>query len=172
MEEKEVAMGFIEGGTDELEHVMDIYSERLLRYATSILCDHYEAEDVVQECFISAYKNRKSFDGKNLSSWLYKITYNLSINKIKKRKILYFANIFSKDTYEIDSQETKLSQESLAALRKIKAKDRALLYGRIVEDMSYRELAFQMNMSEAALRKRYERAKDKLAEELKGKEGN
>ena len=169
MEDKELAIRFINEGEETLEEVIDLYSERLLRYATSIVCDHHEAEDIVQECFISAYKNRRSFDGEYLSSWLYKITYNMSLNKIKKRRLLYFSQVFSKETYEME-EEDSLSDKTLRALKKLKPQDRALVHARVMEEMSYKELSFQMGISEASLRKRYERAKDKLVEELEKEE--
>ena len=56
-----------------IEDLVDIYSEHLLRYATSILYNYQDAEDVVQDVFMSAYQNWSTFDGKNVSAWLYKI---------------------------------------------------------------------------------------------------
>lgn len=168
MENKELALRFINGGEDVLEEVIDIYSEKLLRYATSILCDHYEAEDVVQECFIAAYKNRTDFDGQYISSWLYKITYNMSLNKIKKRKLIYFGNMFIKETQK-SKYTDGFSDNTLRALKKLKPEDRALIHARIIEDMTYNELSLQMGVSEEALRKRYQRAKDKLVREFENR---
>jgi len=48
----------------------------------------------------------------------------------------------------------------------LKPQDRALVYARIIEGYSYEELAAQMGTSAAVLRKRYERAKRKLASSL------
>jgi len=85
----ELDQRFAMGGEHELEELIAHYGEKLMRYATSILYNHQDAEDVVQDVFISAYQSRAGFDGKNLSAWLYKITYNNSINKLKKRKLLF-----------------------------------------------------------------------------------
>ena len=87
---------FITGGEDELEEVINLYGEKLLRYATAILCDYHEAENVVQEVFLSAYKSRSSFDGGNLSAWLYKNTYNRSLNQIKNVNCYIFAMYLTK----------------------------------------------------------------------------
>ena len=144
-----------------IEDLVDIYSERLLRYATSILYNYQDAEDVVQDVFMSAYLNLSTFDGKNISAWLYKMTYNKSINKLRKRKILSFGEIPINTIFK--SQNNTLSEETLQALGQLKPQDRALLYGRIIEGYDYEELALQMNASPATLRKRYERAKIKLA---------
>ena len=163
MEDIELGKRFL-GGEEVLEEVINIYGEKLLRYSTAILCDYQEAEDVVQESFIAAYQNKNKFDGGNLSAWLYKITYNRSLNQLKKRKIFYFSEIHSEAVLE--EKDKGLSDETLRALQKLKPKDRALLYGRIMEEQSYEELSLLTGISPATLRKRYQRAKDKLVKEL------
>jgi RNA polymerase sigma factor (sigma-70 family) len=149
-------------GEDELEEIINLYGEKLLRYATAILCDYHEAENVIQEVFLSAYQSRTAFDGSNLSAWLYKITYNRSLNQLKKRKIFYFSEIC--DKVAAPNEDMGLSDETLRALRRIKPKERALLYARIMEEQSYEELSLRTGCSPSALRKQYERAKKKLAD--------
>ena len=148
----------------KLEDLVPVYGEKLLRYATSILYNHQDAEDVVQDVFISVYQNQNKFDDKNLSAWLYKITYNKSINKLKKRKFLFLVDI-PKNTTET-FQQSDIYEETLYALNLLKPQDRALLYGRIIEGYTYEELAEQMGKSPSTLRKRYERAKKKLADHM------
>ena len=161
----ELGEKFKAGGEEALEEIIDIYGEGLLRYATAILCDYQEAEDIVQDSFIAAYENRSKFDGKNLSAWLYKIVYNQSLNQLKKRKILYFSEIH-KQGHNFDDRDEALSDEMLRALKILKSKERALLYSRIIEEQSYEELSQLMGISQQALRKRSQRAKDKLAKQL------
>jgi len=164
MSDTDLGKRFVTGGEDELEEMINLFGEKLLRYATAILCDYHEAENVVQEVFISAYQNRTSFDGSNLSAWLYKITYNRSLNQLKKRRVFYFSEIRAKAALPADDKG--LSDETLRALRRLTPKERALLYGRIMEEQSYKELALLSGCSPATLRKRYERAKKKLANYL------
>jgi len=144
-----------------IEDLVDIYSERLLRYATSILYNYQDAEDVMQDVFMSAYQNLATFDGGNVSAWLYKITYNKCMNKIRTRKILPFGEL--PINMPFISQNNELSDETLQALGRLKPQERALLYSRIIEEYNFEELSLQMNASSATLRKRYERAKKKLA---------
>jgi RNA polymerase sigma factor (sigma-70 family) len=161
MNDTDLGQRFVTGGEDELEEIVNHYGERLLRYATAILCDYHEAENVVQEVFLSAYQGRTAFDGGNLSAWLYKITYNRSLNQLKKHKVFYFSEIRANMVSPDDN--TGLSDETLCALQRLKPKERALLYGRIMEEQSYEELSRLSGCSPAALRKQYERAKKKLA---------
>lgn len=145
----------------ELESLIDQYSEKLLRYATSILYNHQDAEDVVQDVFMAAHqKSAETTD--NISAWLYKVTYNKSINKLNRRKFLFFGDI--PENTVASSARTGLSEEMHYALSLLKPHDRALIYSRIVEGYNYDELSLQMGTSAAALRKRYERAKKKLSD--------
>ncbi|MFD2118044.1 RNA polymerase sigma factor [Paenibacillus yanchengensis] len=164
MDQTNLGQRFVNGGEEELEEVIQFYGEKLLRYATAIICDYHEAENIVQEVFFAAYQNRATFDGSNLSAWLYKITYHRSLNQQKKRKILFYEAIHRVE----DSQQSDqgLSDETLRALQKLKPKERAILYGRVIEENSYEELALLTGSSPATLRKRYERAKHKLAKYL------
>lgn len=161
MEDINLGKKFATGGEDVLEEIINLYGEKLLRYATAILCDYQEAEDIVQESFLAAYQNRNKFDGDNLSAWLYKITYNRSLNQLKKHKIFYFSEIRGEAV--LPETDEGLSDGTLRALQKLKPKERALLYGRIMDDRSYEELSLITGISPPTLRKQYQRAKDKLA---------
>ncbi|MCL2397628.1 MAG: RNA polymerase sigma factor [Defluviitaleaceae bacterium] len=170
MNEKELGIRFAAGDEPELEEVIGVYGERLLRYSTSILCNHQDAEDVVQQVFLLAYQKRGSFDGRHLSAWLHKITYTRSINHLKKRKTLLFGDIrqFGEATTN-PFEEGAVNDDFMEALGRLKAEDRALLYGRIMDEQSYEELSQVLGRSPAALRKQYERAKKKLAGLLNAK---
>ena len=147
----------------QLEELINTYGEKLLRYATSILYNHQDAEDVVQDVFLTVFRRGVIEEHENLSAWLYKITYNKSINIIRRRKFLVFGSI---PESTVVSESTGFSEEMLVGLGLLKPEERALLYGRILEGYSYEELSQQMGKSGATLRKRYERAKQKLAKHL------
>ena len=163
----DLAQRFVEGHETELEELIALYGEKLLRYATSILYSHQDAEDVVQDVFLCAYQKRLRFDGKNLSAWLYKITYNSCLDKIKatkRRKLFFFSDM--KEEPSVYMEDTFSMPEIMEALEKLKPTERALLFGRVMNGQSYEELSQIMGQSPAALRKQYERAKKKAAKYL------
>ena len=59
-----------------------------------------------------------------------------------------------------------LSPQLYRVLSGLTVKERVLLYGRVFDDQSYKELSLILNVSESALRKRYERLVLKLAQQL------
>ena len=148
----------------DLDALVETYGERLLRYATSILYNHHDAQDVVQDVFLTAYQKPDAFKGGNLSAYLYKITYNKSINKLRRRRFQFFGDI-PENTVAPPSSDY-LSDETLQALSLLKPQERAILYARVMEGMSYEEMSILMGKSPTALRKQYERAKKRLAGHL------
>jgi RNA polymerase sigma-70 factor (ECF subfamily) len=149
-----------------IEEVMRKYNEKLLLYATSVLCNHHDAEDVVQQVFLLAHAKRDMFDGENLNAWLYKITLNKCLDFKRKRKWFLFGDI--REAREDSENPFAEEQEnSLEILRHLKPADRALLYSRIMEERSYEELSQIFGKSPEALRQQYSRAKNKLAKKLR-----
>jgi RNA polymerase sigma-70 factor (ECF subfamily) len=63
------------------------HQQRIHRLAVHMLRDRAEAEDVAQETFIRAYRALSRFDGRSEPyTWFYRITINLSLNRIRSRK--------------------------------------------------------------------------------------
>lgn len=65
--------------------IMARYQKKLLRYATALVPDADAAADIVQESFIKAFVNLRSFNTKKkFSSWMYRIVHNEAMNAVKK----------------------------------------------------------------------------------------
>ncbi len=63
------------------------HQQRIHRLAVHMLRDRAEAEDVTQETFIRAFQALGRFDGRSEAyTWFYRITINLSLNRIRSRK--------------------------------------------------------------------------------------
>jgi len=156
---------FAKGDESALKELIEKMQKPLMKYSYSILLNYADAEDAVQTAFVKTYTNRNKIqDFKKLSAYLYRVTYNASIDIIRKRRF------FVMETRAISHNSNFISEEMTTALGKLSAKDRALVYGRAVDEMSYTELSQIHGKSEQTLRKRYERAKVKLADILKPNE--
>jgi len=148
-----------------LEEAVAEFGQPILRYCHALLCDYHEAQDAVQIVFLKAYEKQDAFDGKNLSAWLYRIAYTTCMDILRQQK--------KQKSMENGLQEQQKQQKDSGmsprleeALQKLKPTERALVYSRAVDEISYEELAKIYDTSAPTLRKRYERAKNKLAKLL------
>lgn len=162
MLEQETLHAFVSGDERAFEEVIDTYSKPLLRYCISILCDAEEAKEVLQDTFIKAYEKRKHFQlGTSMKSWLYRIAYTTAIDAMRRRKRRF--KLFRASTNISTTQESCISEPLYSILSSLSVADRALLYGRVLDERSYEELSQILNVSEATLRKRFERLRSRLA---------
>lgn len=162
---------FATGGEYELQCAVEIYGQSILRYCHNILCDYFEAQDVVQITFIKAYNRRKSFrEGTSLSAWLYRIAYTTCIDLLRKKKLLFFMpqrNVESIFAISLkDEHSDHINADLKQALLTLSPEDRALIFSRVIDEKSYMELEELYRVPAATLRKRYERAKKKLSKAL------
>ena len=159
----------------DLEDIVTQYGQPILAYCHGILRNYHDAQDAVQITFIKAHTKKGYYrENISLSAWLYRIAYNTCIDITRKRWLGLYdwqKEPAVEDSYQME--ESYMSDSLSAALSDLPAKDRALVFNRVVDGMEYSELAEIYKASEATLRKRYERAKKKLvmlleAEKRKG----
>jgi RNA polymerase sigma-70 factor (ECF subfamily) len=165
MEKADTIYDFADCGERELEAVIKEYGPALLRYCHNVLCDYHEAQDALQVTFIKAYDKRKSFkNGSPLSPWLYRIAYTTCMDILRRKKLSF---ILPPSKQQSEEKGGHIPENIRAALMTLSPSDRALVFSRVMERRPYEELAEIHGKSAAALRKRYERARHKLAEALK-----
>ena len=68
--------------------LMDRHLAPILRYASRLLADSAEAEDVAQETFLRLWRSldRWPADGSGLAAWLFRVAHNLCIDRIRRRR--------------------------------------------------------------------------------------
>ncbi|MFC1710166.1 RNA polymerase sigma factor [Patescibacteria group bacterium] len=152
--------------------VVERYQGKLLRYVGSLVGDEEKADDIVQETFIKAYVNLRSFNTKRkFSSWIYRIAHNEAINYLKK---------YRKETKLSDKQAEKLigtsnveeeleRKEAVKMLRKC-IKKLPLMYRSVLvlyylEDYSYEEIGDILRIPTGTVGTRLGRGKRMLTKE-------
>jgi len=157
-----------EGDEAAFETLVAAYAVPIVRYCYGILCNYADAEDAAQIAFIKVYTKRKSLrDAEALSTFIYRTAYRNCIDLIRKRRFLLLPN--AEDVMPGSYEETgdeDFPEALRSALKQLSPIDRSLVIGRAVHEMSYTELSNILGKSEQTLRKRYERARAKLAEQL------
>lgn len=76
----------LEGDRNAFAYLVDKYKAMVYSLALRLVKDREEAEEISQDAFIKAYQSLASFKGKaKFSSWLYRITYNTAISKLRQQ---------------------------------------------------------------------------------------
>ena len=77
----------LKGDSASYSFIINKYKRMAYTIAYRILRQRENAEDVVQEAFINAYRSLPDFNfDANFGTWLYKIVYNLSVSEYRKKK--------------------------------------------------------------------------------------
>ena len=75
------------GDTDAFRVLVERHSRSLFRLAFRMTGNQQDAEDVVQESFLRAYKQLAKFDERaSFGTWLYRIAANCSLDLVRSRK--------------------------------------------------------------------------------------
>jgi RNA polymerase sigma-70 factor (ECF subfamily) len=168
---------------EEFARLVDTFSNKIYRVALKIVNDAQDAEDVLQETFIKAYRSLPAFEGRSsLATWLYRIAVNEALMVVRKRKVDAVSLDEEKDSgnEEVEPVEIAdwcclpesdlLSAESRKfldrAMQELTPALRAVFVLRDIEGLSVRETAEALGLSEAAVKTRLLRARLKLREEL------
>lgn len=76
-----------EGQQEAYAEIVERYSGTVYNLALRLMKDPHEAEEVLQETFISAFRALPRFEGRSqLSTWLYRIGYNAALMRLRKRR--------------------------------------------------------------------------------------
>ena len=138
-----------------------------------ILNNEAEAEDVMQEAFLSAFRKLDTYRGEvSFGAWLKKIVINRSLDYLKKKKIKF--EEINEKTSEISDLDTKYKEVNMEIIKKAISElpdgYRIVLSLYLIEGYSHEEISQILGISNSASRTQYLRAKNKLRERLKGKE--
>jgi RNA polymerase sigma-70 factor (ECF subfamily) len=156
------------------------YNQRLYRIARSVLRDDAEAEDVLQQAYVSAFGHLDQFAGRaQFSTWLAKIVFHEALARYRRRR-REVALAPSSETEEdamnrIESRSPNPEQQALlgelrghleAVIDALPATYRVVFVLREVEGMSTSETAACLDLREDAVKTRLHRARAILREEL------
>ncbi len=120
-----------------------------------------DAEDAAQEAYFRLWKNLYKLPNEAAANaYLYKTAYRICVDLLRARKR------FREPERPEDNDRLSLSDGMTAALRTLSPADRAVVWGRIVEEESYAEIAAKFGKSEAWARKRMSLARKRLAAAL------
>lgn len=166
------------GDAARFEVLMRRHNQRLFRTARSILRDDAEAEDAVQQAYVAAYSKIDQFRGEaRFATWLTRIAVHESLRRARKRgRLADLAVVEAARATEIalapprtpedDAQRGELRALLEEAIDALPESFRVVFVMRDVEELSTRETAECLELSEEAVRVRLHRARRALREWL------
>ncbi len=167
------------GDSAAFDILVERYRERLYATVYHMTANHEDANDLVQDTFIKAFKSLNSFRGQSsFYTWVYRIAVNRTINFIKRRKT---RNQYSLDDLDSSIQTdpdlvemmshvtprrevglTELHEKLNEALQKLSESHRAVVTMHDVQGMTHADIAKVMRCSEGTVRSRLFYARQQL----------
>ena len=166
MTDAEVVRRVLDGETEEFSLLADRYYDRCLRLASHLLGGTADAEDVVQDAFLRAYRHLASYQERDrFAAWLFRIVVNQCRTVGARRRgmaALHERAAAERDPDEIavahPSDGEALRDELQRALATLDADQREAVVLRFTEDLSYDEMSALTGVGVSALKMRVQRA--------------
>jgi RNA polymerase sigma factor (sigma-70 family) len=158
------------GNAGAFETIVDRYQGRLLGFCRQMLGSTEDAEDVLQEVFVNAYRAMLADDREiNLRPWLYRIARNRCLNHLRKPTADAQESMDMVPMVEAASTAEKVHnreefRQLLADVGKLPETQRSALMLREMDAMSYEEIAQAMETSVPSVKSLLVRARISLAE--------
>ena len=171
------------GDRSEFARLVESQSGVIYRLALKMLGNPQDAEDVLQETFIKAYRGLPKFDGRSsLSTWLYRIATNEALMALRRRKQVELSLEEPHDSADEDQEPLQITdwcclpeQELLSgegrayldqAIQALPPNLKAVFLLRDIEGLSTQETGAVLKLSETAVKTRLSRARLRLRERL------
>lgn len=180
MTDTEIISLILQGDKNKFRLLVDKYQKMVFRTCMGYLHDEDDASDLTQDIFIQVYQGLLKFKGNaTFSTWIYRITVNASLNKVRKasfnpvlqRLNSLFGSVLEKDIplpdQEINNPESILIREENSkwvqnALDSLPENQRTAIVLSKYDDLSQKEIAEIMQTTEGAVEALLQRAKANL----------
>lgn len=152
--------------------ILKKYQEKLYWHIRRMVVEHEDANDVLQNMFVKAWKGLENFrEDSQLYTWLYRIATNESLTFLEQQKRRSTISMSDEDTgmnnklkaddnFDGNKAEWKLQM----AVQKLPEKQKAVFNLRYYEEMPYNEMSKVLDTSEGALKASYHHAVKKIEE--------
>jgi RNA polymerase sigma-70 factor (ECF subfamily) len=174
------------GDPTAAEDLVTGYGDRAYRLATRITCDPQDAEEAVQDAFLSAIRKIDSFCGESaFGSWLYRIVANAAYQRCRRRrrrgadvsldKLLPMFDEHGRHvapvadwsmTVDDPARQTEVRMVLRTAIDELPADYRAIVLLRDVEGLSHHEIAETLGLTAVNAKSRVHRARLFLRKQL------
>lgn len=171
------------GDQSAYAQLVEEHAGRVYRLALRMLGNESDAEDVLQETFLSAFKSIDHFEARSsLSTWLYRIATNAALMRLRRKEPEQISvdepieqddgDLVPRQFFDFcclpeeDLLRDEARDEMKRAVDELPMTLRSVFILRDIEGLSTEETADMLNLSESAVKSRLMRARLKLRERL------
>ena len=184
MTDRELIRLILLGDKGKFRILVELYQSMVFRTCMGFLHNKDDADDLTQDIFLQAYKSLEGFRGDaTFSTWIYRIAVNASLNKVRKNSVnpilhkidSFIHNIKEKEislpVFDSENPENILIREEhnkwvQNALDSLPENQRTAIVLSKYDDLSQKEIAEIMKITEGAVEALIQRAKAKLKKKL------
>lgn len=186
-EDNEIVLLCKKGDLDAFESLVIKHQKKMFNIAYRIAGNYEDASEIVQDAFLSAYKNIKNFEGKaRFSTWLYTIVVNLSKNRLKQIQTqsahepasfddpipvkdghVNAEPVSGKPSALEELEKKEVSQKVNDCIYSLDTEFREVLVLRDIQGFSYIEISAMLKIAEGTVKSRLFRARDAMKNCLK-----
>jgi len=184
LSDQEIIDSVRKGNESDYSIIINRYKNKAFSLLMRMLKNEFDAEEVLQDCFLKAYNSLNSFKGEaKFSTWFYRIVYNSALTKLSSQKRKIEAEMSSvEDNFDLESEynaddiEKKDLQEFVQdIINKLPERYSAIITMFYLNEMSIEEISEVMQITVSNVKVMLYRSrnsmrdlvlKSKLAEEL------
>ena len=165
----------IDGDQGAFERLINKYQRGVFRLSIGLLHNKEDAEEVTQDVFLKVYNSLSTFNKQSsFSTWLYRLTINTGLNFLKKKKRRRFWTGLSA-VFQLSSNDPSPENRMVArsqnelikkAIDNLPHKQRLAFVLTKYEELSQKEVAIILNITEGAVEQLVLRAKTNLKKKL------
>ncbi|EIT84245.1 RNA polymerase sigma factor [Fictibacillus macauensis ZFHKF-1] len=163
----------------KMEELYTLYEQRVYHVAYAVLHNVQQAEDAVQETFLTLYqrlKELRKLDEEELKRYILRIAKNKAIDSYRKnRRHGEFLNEYQRETKDAVDENVEEWERSFLSevqidelLTNLTDSNRRVFKYKIFYNLSYTEIADLMGIAETNVRKQFERARKKVVQFMRG----
>lgn len=174
--EKKIAEGIRKGSHAAMKELYDEWSGYLFALCLRYIPDRETASDILQDSFVKIFTNAGSFSYKgpgSLKAWISRVTVNEALQYLRKRKsgemLEYKDNLpeVSEDEPEDNDIGAIPAGELQKMIEELPEGYRTIFNLFVFEEMSHKEIAAALGISESTSASQYHRARKLLAKKIK-----
>jgi len=174
MKEEKILKKVLSGDQTAFTELVEKYWDAVFSSAFSILHNIQESEEITQEVFLKIYTHLNQLKEREFfSSWLKKISFNMAINRLRKKAGLSCVSFSEVDPSDIASPPAdeellrkEIVDEILLALSELSDEESDILSEHLLEGKEYSELSEEYGLSYHAVVMRIKRAKEKVKKKV------